>query len=103
MAGKDKHPPLSPKRFSTNKRLTVGEKNAGIGAKFEKPAPTRKQAAIAKAVSATQSPAAKRNDKFLGKVSSELSRQKKTGVISDPNLLYNLDRAKKAKVKRTMT
>lgn len=104
---KDKHPPLDPKRHSTNKRVKLGEKNAGLGAKFEKPPLTRQQQkaadAAAKATAAANSPTAKRNDKFLGAVRTELDKQKKTGVIKDHNLLYNLNEAKKRKVSRTMT
>jgi hypothetical protein len=83
-----------------------GEKNS-TSAKFEKPPLTRQQQkaadAAAKAVAATKTPAAKRNDKFLGAVTKELDKQKKTGVIKDPFLLNNLDAARKKKILRTMT
>jgi hypothetical protein len=78
MAGKDKHPPLNPKRFATNKRVVVGEKNAGLGAKFEKPAPTRKQQKAAAALALAQENAVKK-DKLRAKVAAELKANR--GVL----------------------
>jgi hypothetical protein len=93
-------------KWSTNKMVRPGDPNT-TGAKTEKPPRTRKQQkaadAAAKAVAATKTPTAKRNDKFLGAVTKELDKQKKTGVIKDKNLLRNLDEARKRKILRTMT
>jgi hypothetical protein len=79
MAGKDKHPPLNPKRFSTNKRLKVGENNAGIGAKFEKPVPTAKQQKTAAALAVAQRNAEKK-ERLRAKIATEIKQNK--GVIS---------------------
>lgn len=78
MAGKDKHPSLSPTRFSTNKRLKVGEKNGGLGAKFV-PATVTPKAERKAAVMATAVENANRRDKLRAKVAAELKA--KRGVL----------------------
>jgi hypothetical protein len=76
MAGKDKHPPLDPNRWATNKRVKVGEKSH-TGAKTKKAALTANQKKMQKHVD--RSNINLDRSAALGKL---VEKETKKGVIS---------------------
>lgn len=90
MATKDKHPPLDPKRHSTNKRVSVGAANT-TGARTAKATVTPQMQKKAAALSLANANADRR-DKLAAKVGAEIKAGRGAVGLKGANRISYMNR-----------